>query len=174
MWRKVYPAAEIPNGYRMKEMFYDLQINDIGEVVVVGGDFSQDEERGFLMKLSPEGEDIWRKDYASPALYGLDIIPDEGYILCGDDLCLLRADINGDELWQHTMRGGINRSVWAVGNCYIACGSTTVNQGDISRTYMHCLRASDQGYAPRKPTLLTMDEVPPIFWNPPPFRKGLE
>jgi gliding motility-associated-like protein len=108
----------------------------------------------WVVKLSPKGDILWQKHYGGgnhEYCYGLDLTSDGGFVVAGHtesfngdvtnprgkrDYWVVKADANGNMLWQKTAGGTEDDEAYAVkatpdGGCVVA-GLSFSNNGDVT------------------------------------------
>jgi gliding motility-associated-like protein len=108
----------------------------------------------WVLKLSPQGDILWQKHYGGgnhEYCYGLDLTSDGGFVVAGHtesfngdvtnprgkrDYWVVKADANGNMLWQKTAGGTEDDEAYSVkatpdGGCIVG-GSSFSNNGDVT------------------------------------------
>lgn len=125
---------------------YPACVRAVGDGFVVAGEsvsLAHGDSDGFLMKTDGAGDTLWTRTYREPAnetLRSVRALPDGGFVLVGqvlsseengEDMWLVRADAEGNLLWQWTYGGigserGYDVQPLADGRL-VVLGDTTVN-----------------------------------------------
>jgi len=136
---------------------YEILADDDENIYVAGGidgDITGFSGAAFLMKLTPDGNQVWMQNYefaTQTCAYAMDFAHDGGFILAGSErednyggygeIILLRTDEDGNLLWSRNLGAGRARNIKRTSDGgYIISGSSMKYW--TSQRY-HCLIKTD-------------------------------
>ena len=150
VWTRKFDYGELDEGYEV--------LADADENIYIGGGIDGDitgfSGEAFLMKLTPDGDQVWMQTYeyaTQTCAYAMDFAHDGGFILAGSErednyggygeILLIKTDEDGVQQWSRNLGAGRARNIKRTSDGgYIISGSS-IKYWTTDRS--HCLIKTD-------------------------------